>query len=626
MRRPSRLRRQTGQVLIVAALVLPVLLGISAIAIDVGGNFADQRALQRASDAGALAGASNLRNGQSVTLQTAQAYAWRDLGQAVPSSVSSSCSSVSTCKIGPVNGYTITATNPYSPHNTTYSPTQVVSVDITHVNPAVGFEAAIGFPSVTIAVHSAATAKAGFVNFPFALATRFLDLSGSSSMTAFGAVLVGQCDDNGKGDLVDGSANGGIRFNGGSGIDLASSLDPSGNYASAQAALLSTPGTATCTAPPNSSADGSSGWATFGSRIHMLPNSSDYNYYFGFNSGPSGCTSATSSQATCTAQSIGDGSWQDSCWTTGGKSVPIGTSTAVFQADSSGTGTITSGSASTCSGSSSHEGSYNDTTDWPGLPPYSTPADLAQSLGDGPQLSGGTAHALAGSGNSTSVSADQYFTVVSNNGNTTYSFAPGWYVFDGSNASLTLGNGGGITCQSGTSSHPSGFSGYNGCVFIFENGANLTGSHATINCADTISGDGNCAFQFTTTTTNGTVGSLSLGGSSNVTAHPITFTDASTGRTLRFPLIYSTQVASSLSCNSNPCAVYLSQSGSTFDVRGTFYAPYGVASFNANAAPVSGQIVADTIELQSGASAAGNGVAYNGNAVAPAALPAQLIE
>lgn len=607
--------------MVIAALVLPVMLGIGAIAIDVGANFADQRVLQRASDEGALAGASNLRSGEAATLQIAQAYAWRDLGQSVPSSVSTSCtSSVTTCAVGPVNGYTVTVTNPYTPHNTAYSPTQVVSVDIKHVNPAVGFEAAIGFPSVTLNVHAAATAKAGFVNFPFALATRFLDLTGNGSITAYGAVLVGQCDDSGKGDLADGGSNGGIRFGGAqSELDLASSKDSTGAYASAQAGLLAVPGSGTgCTAASGS--DASSGWSNLSGQVSFSASASDYNYFYGFNSGPSGCTSSTSTG--CTGSTVGDGSWQDTCWTNGSK-VPVRTSTGYFTASSTGVGTITSGTVSDCSSPTSHEGSFSDTK-W--MPPYSAPGDLAQALGD-PPLYSATGTTLSGSGGqSTSVTANQRFTVVNNNNSANYSFAPGWYIFDGSNASLSLGNNGSVTCRSGTSTAISGWSGVAGCVFIFVNGADFTGSQATINCADTISGDGNCAFQFSSTTSNGSVGSMKLGSSTNVTAHPITFTDAATGRTLRFPLIYSTQVASSLNCSNNPCSVYLSQSGSTFDVRGTFYAPYGVASFNANAAPVSGQIVADTIQLQSGASASGNGVAYNGSAVAPAALPSQLIE
>jgi len=608
--------------MVIAALVLPVMLGISAIAIDVGANFADQRALQRASDSGALAGASNLRNGTAATLQAAQTYAWRDLNQSVPSSVATTCtSSVSTCKIGPVNGYTVTATNPYTPHNTTYSAKNVVSVDITHVNPAVGFEAAIGFPSVKISVHAAATAKSGFVNFPFALATRFLDLTGNGAITAYGAVLVGQCDDSGAGDLADGGSNGGVRFGGAqSELDLAASYDSTGSSASAQAALVQVPNRPAACTSPGTATDASGSWTSFGGNVSFSPQASNYNYFYGFNSGPANCSSATSSSSTCTASTTFSG-WQDSCWVSGSKTVPINTSSGSFTASASGVGTITAGSNTACSSGNSHEGSYTEALS---LPPYSTPADLAQTAGDPPNFgaSGGT---LSGSGGQTiSVTANQRFTNVNNNNGANYSFAPGWYIFDGSSASLNMGNNGGMTCQSGTSTHIAGFSGINGCVFLFVNGADLTGSQSTINCADSISGDGNCSFQFSTTTTNGSVGSLKLGSSTNVTAHPITFTES--GRTLRYPLIYSTQVASSLNCSNNPCAVYLSQSGSTFDVRGTFYAPYGVTSFNANAAPVSGQIVADTIQLQSGASASGNGVAYNGSAVAPAALPAQLIE
>jgi hypothetical protein len=83
-----------------------------------------------------------------------------------------------------------------------------------------------------------------------------------------------------------------------------------------------------------------------------------------------------------------------------------------------------------------------------------------------------------------------------------------------------------------------------------------------------------------------------------------------------FPLIYSNNANTCIKNNNIPCAVSMSQS-STFNAAGTIYVPYGVFYANANASPVSGQVVADTIRLQSGASASQGGVAYREDVTAP---------
>src|SRR5690348_4617596 len=48
-------KRDTGQVLIIFVLALPVLLGMSALVVDLGNLFAQKRNLQKAADASALA-------------------------------------------------------------------------------------------------------------------------------------------------------------------------------------------------------------------------------------------------------------------------------------------------------------------------------------------------------------------------------------------------------------------------------------------------------------------------------------------------------------------------------------------------------------------------------------------
>ena len=56
----SRLGAQRGQVLVVLVLVVPMMLGISAIVVDVGRIFVERRSLQQAADAAALAAAQRL--------------------------------------------------------------------------------------------------------------------------------------------------------------------------------------------------------------------------------------------------------------------------------------------------------------------------------------------------------------------------------------------------------------------------------------------------------------------------------------------------------------------------------------------------------------------------------------
>jgi hypothetical protein len=616
---PRRLR-QAGQVLPIAALLLPVMVAFAVLALDTGYNWADRRNLQSAADQGALAAASDISAGNAAVLQLGQNYAWRDLNQAIPASMTTLCNgAANACTVGPYNGYTITVTSHYSAKNPAYSPNNTVAVDVQHQNPGIGFESFLGFGSVHIAVHAAATSEPGQLNFPFALATRFLDMVGNSAVASYGAVLVGQCSDNGRGDFVDNGANGGIRLGGQSEIDLGLAQDSSGDNTSAQALLLSTPG-ATCTNPPNTASDGSSNWSGFGNGVYFDPNTTNYNYYYGFNAGPAGCSSSTSLYSTCTASPIGSGLWQDGCWTSGGGSVNIKTSTGIYSSSSGGVGTITPGVVVPCVAGASHEGSFPDSR-WPNLPVYSSAADLAGNLGDAPKLTGSANTITAGAGGSTSISADQYFNSANVNTKANLVFAPGTYVFDGSAALLTIGNGasGSLTCSAGTSSHIVNFPGITGCVFVFENGASLSMQSGAINCADSISGDGNCAFEF-----DGT-GSLTFSSGLNATLHPIAYTDAATGATYRMPLVYSTQSNNCLN-SSAACAISMSSSGATFDVRGTLYARLGIVSINANAQPVSGQVIADTVELQAGSAAAPGGVAYNGSAVAPAAAPASLIE
>ena len=61
--RHHRWRMEAGQVFVVFALALPVLLGMSALVIDVGTLFVEKRTMQQAADAAALAAAQRLPDG-----------------------------------------------------------------------------------------------------------------------------------------------------------------------------------------------------------------------------------------------------------------------------------------------------------------------------------------------------------------------------------------------------------------------------------------------------------------------------------------------------------------------------------------------------------------------------------
>ena len=67
---------QRGQALIQVALMMVVLLGFVALAVDVGYTYGERRRMQNAADAGALAGARELCFGDpNMAVATAWAYA-----------------------------------------------------------------------------------------------------------------------------------------------------------------------------------------------------------------------------------------------------------------------------------------------------------------------------------------------------------------------------------------------------------------------------------------------------------------------------------------------------------------------------------------------------------------------
>lgn len=638
--RPGRLQRGQAAAL-VGLLIFFVVLGVAALAVDVGTNLDNQQQMQGAADAAALAGAQGTGFPGAGVRHTSQELAWADLGLTAPSGscVAGTSSSGTTCTEGK-DGYTVTVTYPYTPFNTTvndYPATEVVAVDITHLNPTHGFEGFLGIGSTTIHVHAAAVGVAGTRQFPFALGARFLDLTGGGSITAYGSILVDQCSDGGVGDFSSGGgANGGLYENGTTSLLIGGDYTGSNlaYYADAEAVLAADPGSTSCGATANSSASNFTG---FSHLVHFSSTYPDYNFAYGFNSGPGVCMVYSKQwfPSTCQSNPEGDARWQDSCWQLpGGKgTTPVGWTNSYAYQSGSGVTVVPATTASVMCGTvldptppeptGSMEGSYYP-YQFPGFPLYQTPEELVQELPpylEIPNTPGSGITAIPGSGGG----SPGY---TSTGGN--WEFQAGVYVIDGSAALPTIKNNESFSCLSdgGPDEYP------NGCVFIFVNGAslNVTGSGSSLDC-HYVPGDPSastyapCSFFFADgTNPSYSTFSLSSGVNGNLDPIPYTVGSGTAATTTNFPVIYSngTSTTGPTTSLSKSAVVSLSTPGD-FAFNGTIYVPHGIFSSNANADSSSGQVIADSIRLQGGANSS-SGVAYNGAAVAPVIGSSHLIE
>jgi Putative Flp pilus-assembly TadE/G-like len=70
--RLAEMRAPSGQVIVLVALMIPVLVGIAGLAIDIGSAYSTQRYERTLADSAALAGAQDLQVGQTRTVPTAQ--------------------------------------------------------------------------------------------------------------------------------------------------------------------------------------------------------------------------------------------------------------------------------------------------------------------------------------------------------------------------------------------------------------------------------------------------------------------------------------------------------------------------------------------------------------------------
>jgi hypothetical protein len=582
--------------MILLALSLTLIIAIAALAIDAGLDFVDQRRLQQASDLGALGGAGTIGTGgfsaslQTLVLTTAQAYAWQNLDPSPPVVTCAGAQLVgNVCTVTGTN-YTVRTTYPYTPQQgQPYPALNSVAVDVDHNYTTPGFTSAIGVNhactgpqysggNVCVRTHSAAVAKSGSSNFPFALATRYLEVQGSSSTTVFGSSLIYQCAGDGTGSFVDNSQNGGLLTNGGSKFAVGQAT-AGGVVTSPAALLVANPNGVSCAG--NTNQNPVSNWSVLGDRACFQSSCPGYNaaFAFNYNATPPG--------------------WDDHCWQGGNAGdVLVSSSPPSFEAN---TGVVTAGSPAPCTRSGnppSYEGSFLN-QDGPGFPNFLPPSGaLSTSLGINAPTTTFTSSPPSGK------------------------YAPGWYVFDGVGASLD-GNGRTIGCN-----QPVAADKIQGCVFTFRNGAHLDLSHGTIACGTASSG--HCAFEFGTPV-GGNSSYLSVAQSTTVDLLPVSISrvDPATGVASSFnlPIIFSSDNTRCVGSGTNGamCAVLMSQSNA-FNVGGTIFVPHGIVNIKANASPASGQLIADTVLLQGGSSSGGGAVAYRGNLNSPIPGPAALFE
>src|SRR5205823_980609 len=156
----------------------------------------------------------------------------------------------------------------------------------------------------------------GTRQFPFALATRFLELQGGGTIQTFGSVLVGACSSDGTGTFKgNGGFNGGINFNGSTRLSLGAAISTATGttyYTSPQAVTVAdgNPEPACTSTAGNDPAD----WNSMGDKVSFSASSSEFNPYWAFNSGPTTCTTPYTIDK-CELTPAGDtANWTDNCW------------------------------------------------------------------------------------------------------------------------------------------------------------------------------------------------------------------------------------------------------------------------------------------------------------------------
>jgi hypothetical protein len=149
-------RPQSGQAIVLVALMIVVIAGLAALAIDVGGAMSDRRDLQGSADMAALAAASSLGSGSSAANFVAIQYAARASGVPLP---------VPGCAAGacPAGTY---ASGDF--RFTVADPAGAIDVTIQRRVTA-WFGGVIGVPQYTVTASARASSISRFTSSPFAV-------------------------------------------------------------------------------------------------------------------------------------------------------------------------------------------------------------------------------------------------------------------------------------------------------------------------------------------------------------------------------------------------------------------------------------------------------------------------
>jgi len=691
---------QRGQSLIIFALSATMIFGFVALVLDSGVAQVSHRDFQTAADLGVLAGTGALGTGPSAAMVAAQTYAWGNLG-INPGAITCTGTQLSgaQCTVTSTSGYQVVVTTPYS-SSACVSPCasgNAVAVDITHDNPT-DIAGVLGVNKIQIVGHAAAYAKPGTKTIPYALVTRLLQLVGSGAVTVYGTSVIGECSHGGNGGFTGNSGvNGGLSTVAGVTYNIGRA-ETSGThpdvYASAQALLMENPATQPnnkCSGTTNSAAASSWPGGQFQDNACTANStgcSGVFNKLFGLNDGFTSLAAATTvfgsncgstgnkNSDTNTCSPIGQCNWQDpTLWNVSNNTVfataPL---TATWNPTSASNPLTGDTSTPTCSPAATYEGTFTH-AQFPGLPQYPDPEAIANQLltaapfnetNTVPQspACGNTLTAPNGLitpvvvtaigptyGCSLQTPYGEVFTNTNVGSKARIVFSPGYYVFDGPNASLSISGSqgavtGGIECAGATTGLP-----IDGCLFLFRDGAfmSMSGSTQTFCAPPTSTGlkvatnplDQSCTFKFTDDYASSIANPndpypspsyMILSGATSAAIRPIPYVlsgvlgSSCLGVSGSFcmPAVYSNDGNNCMggtgsAPKSSPpvnCAVTFSNSGSTLDVGGTIYAPNGVVSAGSNGAPASGQVIADTIKLQGG-SGNNSGVAFNGALISP---------
>jgi Flp pilus assembly protein TadG len=187
--------------LVVTAILALVLIGATALAVDLSANTQSRRSLQNITDSAALAAARNLPSNQNQAMKDAldEVYrnspwstdpTWLASAQAAITCTAGTCT-VSHAGPGSYSNYTASASSPpASPKNSAYNSSNYIQVDLTQ-STTNGFAGAVGFSSSTEVGHSVAYNAGPSQFYDYAFFTKVHAGSGNQQELIYGDAYLG---------------------------------------------------------------------------------------------------------------------------------------------------------------------------------------------------------------------------------------------------------------------------------------------------------------------------------------------------------------------------------------------------------------------------------------------------